>query len=213
MKRSVSETAKLLGISVRTLHYYDEIGLLKPSEVSAAGYRFYDDDALRDAQQIVFYREIGLSLDEIGRILHSANHDKERALQNHRELLQLKMEHLQGLLALVDETLGGNRMNPQKITAADIEAAKTKYAEEARERWGHTDAYKESEKRQAAYTAKDEQQIAEQTDEIFSAFAAMRSQSPQSEEAQALVARWQAFISEPVFQGNSRIAWPNVRRR
>ena len=92
MKLTVSETAKLMGISVRTLHYYDEIGLLKPSEVTGAGYRLYDDENLAGLQEILFYRELELPLKEIASLRAQPDHDRKRALTDHRELLLLKQK-------------------------------------------------------------------------------------------------------------------------
>ncbi|MCI2047965.1 MAG: MerR family transcriptional regulator [Faecalibacterium sp.] len=198
MKLSISETAKLLGVSVRTLHYYDEIGLLKPSELSEAGYRFYDAAALKKLQQIVFFRELEFPLSEIAALLSRPDYDPVPALARRRELLVLQRQHIDTLLALVDDTIGGNEImsKQNKTTAADIEAAKKQYAAEAAERWGKTEAYRESEKRHAAYTDTQEAAIAEDANAIFAAFAAHMDQAPGAPEVQALVKRWQDHITK-----------------
>ncbi len=90
MKRSISETARLCGVSVRTLHYYDEIGLLPPSSTTESGYRYYSEEALEVLQQILFYRELEFPLKEIRNILSHPDYDKRLALQRQKELLQMK---------------------------------------------------------------------------------------------------------------------------
>jgi DNA-binding transcriptional MerR regulator len=196
MKLSISETAKLLGVSVRTLHYYDEIGLLAPSETTDAGYRFYGEEAIAKLQQILFFRELEFSLKDIADMLSRPDYDKTPALEKRRELLLLQRQHIDTLLALVDETMGGNTMNQKKTTAADIRAAKEKYAAETAERWGKTDAYKESQERHAAYSENDEVAIAEDANAIFAAFAANMDKAPDAPEVQALVKRWQDHITK-----------------
>lgn len=194
MKRSISECAKLMGISVRTLHYYDEIGLLKPTETSVAGYRYYDDEAIGKLQQILFFRELAFSLKDIADILSRPDYDRQSAIRRHRELLLLKREQLDGMIALADETLGGKPMNKnQKPT--ELEEAKARYAAEVAERWGKTDAYAENQKRHAVYDDAKEAAISEEADAIFAAFAKCMDQGPASERAQALVQEWQAHIS------------------
>ena len=93
--RTVNEVSKLTGISVRTLHYYDQIGLLKPSQVTEAGYRLYDDAALEKLQQIMLYRELEFPLKDIKKIMESSDFDRNQALQQQIEMLTLKKEHLE----------------------------------------------------------------------------------------------------------------------
>lgn len=195
MRLSVGETAKRMGISVRTLHYYDQIGLLTPAEISDAGYRFYDDAALERLQQILFFRELDFSLDEIRAMLSNPNYDKRRALENHRSLLMLKRRRLDELISLVEATIGGKAMKQPETTPEKIQSAKAEYAREARERWGDTEAYAESEKRHAVYTDAQEDAIAKEANEIFAAFAAIRQEDPAASAAQALVEKWQAHIT------------------
>ena len=133
MRLSVSEAARRAGVSVRTLRWYDEIGLLKPSEVTPAGYRYYDGTAMATLQQILFYRELDLPLEQIGRILSAPDNDRTEALQKHRTLLLMKRQRLDDMLRLVDETIGGITMYDErpKPTQADWEAVKDHYAQEA----------------------------------------------------------------------------------
>lgn len=105
--RTVKEVSDLTGISVRALHYYDEIGLLKPSQITDAGYRLYDDKALEALQQIMFFRELDLPLKEVKDMMTSPYFDKEKALKNHKKLLILKRDRLNDLIELVNRTLKG----------------------------------------------------------------------------------------------------------
>ncbi len=191
---TVSEMAAVFGISVRTLHYYDEIGLLRPSSVSEAGYRLYDADALKRLQQILFYRELEFPLSDIAKMLDHPRHDAADALQKHRALLLLKRQHLDELLQMVDDTLGGNPMKNHKTTLQDIQNAKEQYAAEAQQRWGGSDAYRQSQQRYDTLSDAEKLRIAQEGDEIFAAFAALRGESPAAPDAQALVRRWQDHI-------------------
>lgn len=195
MRYSVSQAARLAGVSVRTLRWYDEIGLLKPSEVTEAGYRFYDGPAMAALQQILFYRELGVPLKQIGRILSAPDNDRTEALQKHRRLLLMKRQRLDDMLRLVDETIGGTAMynDRPRPTQADWEAVKEQYAQEAAERWGNTEAFLESREKHAAYTPEDEQRIQAEMEEIFTAFG--RCTDPEGPEGRALVRRWQAHIT------------------
>lgn len=103
MRLSISQAAQRSGVSVRTLRYYDEIGLLKPSEVTPAGYRYYDGPALETLQQIVFYRELGLPLEQISTILRAPDHNRTEALRRHRQLLLMKRRRLDDMLRLLEE--------------------------------------------------------------------------------------------------------------
>ena len=196
MRLSVSEAAKRAGVSVRTLHYYDEIGLLKPSEVTMAGYRYYDNAAMASLQQILFYRELDVPLEQIGRILNAPDNDRTEALQKHRTLLLMKRRRLDDMLRLVDETIGGIAMYDERPrpTQADWEAVKEQYAQEAAERWGNTEAFLESREKHAKYTPEQEAQINAEMEEIFTAFG--QCADPAGGEAQALVKRWQAHITK-----------------
>ncbi|NLC19092.1 MAG: MerR family transcriptional regulator [Clostridiales bacterium] len=105
--RTVKQVSELTGISVRMLHYYDEIGLLKPSKVTDSGYRLYNDEALMLLQQIMFYKELEMPLKEVKKILYSSDYDKTRILENQKKLLILKRNRLNNLIELIDKTLRG----------------------------------------------------------------------------------------------------------
>ena len=121
--RTVKEVSKLTGISVRTLHYYDEIGLLKPSMISEAGYRLYDDKALEDLQQILFFREFDMPLKNIKAIMNDPAFDRNRVLQSQRNMLAMKKERLEKLINSIDNILGGNNdMDFEIFSQEDIDS-------------------------------------------------------------------------------------------
>jgi DNA-binding transcriptional MerR regulator len=194
---SVSETAKLAGVSVRTLHYYDEIGLLSPSMVSETGYRYYDELALERLQQILFYRELDFPLKSIVEIMNASDYKKEEALKGQRELLLLKRRRLDKLIGLLDANLkGDNTMSFKEFDISAIEEAKLKYSEEVKAKWGNTEAYKQSKEKTDHYTKEDWARIAGRSDEIMNQFSQRREEAPDSREVQALVEEWKAFITE-----------------
>jgi len=197
MKKTVCEVAKLTGISVRTLHYYDEIGLLPPSETTDAGYRLYDDTALERLQQILFFRELDLPLKDIAKIMGNPSFDKRKALNHHRELLLLKRKRLDDLLRLVDDTLKGEQeMSFKEFDCSEIEQLQKQYAKETKERWGDTDAYRESAAKTKAYSKEDWAHIQSEAQVIYQAFAANMQESPSSPTVQKLVADWQNHITK-----------------
>lgn len=190
MRLSIGEAADRLGVSVRTLRWYDEIGLVKPTLVGENGYRYYDRETLALLQQAIFYKELGLPLKEIKPLLQAPEDTRRQALLAHKALLELKKQQLEGLLQLVDDTLGGKTMTKPIITQADVDAARTKYAEEAKNRWGSTEAWKQSQGKTPD---------AGQMEDIFRGFAALREQDPAAPEVQAQVKRWQQFITDNLY--------------
>ena len=192
-KLTVSEIASISGVSVRTLHYYDEIGLLPPQEINESGYRFYGEPELMRLQQILFFRELGFRLIEIKNILAKPDYDKTAAIKKQQELLQLKRQHIDSLLKLIDETIGGIVMSKLEITIKDIEQYKETYADEVKSRWGNTTAYKEFKDKNVEKT--EELAAAKKAEEIFSAFAQIRDTPADSPSAQELVAAWQDHIT------------------
>ncbi|MCQ4671766.1 MerR family transcriptional regulator [Lactonifactor longoviformis] len=120
--KTVKEVSNLTGISVRTLHYYDEIDLLKPTVLSEAGYRFYDDKALEKLQQILFLRELDLPLKQIKEILENPDLDKKQLLYSQKRMLVVKKERLERIIASIGEILkGDNKMNFEVFSKADLE--------------------------------------------------------------------------------------------
>ena len=155
----VKEVARIAGISVRTLHHYDEIGLLVPKVRTAAGYRLYGDDDLLRLQQIFIGREFGLALEEIRRSLDDPDFDHRQALQAQRERLRKRAQQIDAAIRAVDAALailatekGADIMDIKQIFEG---FDSSKYAQEVRERWGDTDAHKESTNRASRYSAED----------------------------------------------------------
>ena len=192
----VSEVAKLTGVTVRTLHYYDEIGLLKPSKVTEAGYRLYGNADLEILQQILFFRELDFSLSDIREIMLNPTYSRETALQNHRELLLQKRKHIDGLISLVDKTLkGDNDMSFKQFDTTEIKNARKEYAAEAKQRWGESDAYIEYEEKVSTYDDPQWKLLNGEGSYILREFGENRHLDPASKEAQALVKKWQEFIT------------------
>ena len=192
----ISDVAKLTGVTVRTLHYYDGIGLLKPSEVTQAGYRVYNDTDLEVLQQILFFRELGFPLEDIRKIMQDPAYEKESALRRQKALLLQKRSRLDRLISLVDKTLKGERdMSFRQFDTTKIEEAKKAYAEEAKQRWGATAAYAEFEKRAGSYSDAQQKMLDGEGARILRAFGQIRSLAPDSAQAQALVKKWQAYIT------------------
>ena len=199
MKLHIREFAKLTGVSVRTLHFYDEIGLLKPSSVDEQnGYRFYDEYSLTRMQEILFYRELDFPLKEIRMILSSPDYDKQNALKEQKHLLTLKKERLERIISALDSAMKGEIVNMDVFDNSEFEAKREEYAKEAKEKWGNTAAYKESAEKTADYSADKWNQVNSAMDEKIAEFADCKRKgfAPDSKEAQALTKNWQDFITE-----------------
>lgn len=202
----ISEVAKLTGITVRTLHYYDEIGLLKPSEITEAGYRLYSREDLEILQQILFFRELDFPLSQIKEIMNNPNYDKEEALKKQKELLIQQRQRIEGLIKLIEKRIeGDNNMSFKEFDMNEIEENKKKYAKEVKERWGTSKAYEESEKKTSSYNKKKWGDINQETSEIFKGFAELRNSDPGSEEVQELVRRWQKYITDNFYTCTNEI--------
>ena len=138
---TVKEVSRLTGVSVRTLQYYDQIGLLKPQEVGGNGYRYYSQENLQTLQQILFFRELQFPLKEIIKIIHQPDFDRKKAMQEHKKLLILQKERLERLIQLTEEAWKGEmEMNFQPFDERKLE----EYKKEAKERWGKTKAWQQS---------------------------------------------------------------------
>ena len=194
MKMKIKEFADLTGVSVRTLHYYDEIGLLKPASVDkTTGYRFYDEDSILRMQEILFYRELDFSLKSIGTILSSPNYDKSKALKEQKQLLTLKKERLERLISAIDSAVKG-----ENVMKAFDNSEFEKHKAEVKEKWGSTDAYKEHAERTKGYSEQKWNDLAEGMNHIMEEFALCmrKDNSPDSTEAQNLVKMLQSHITE-----------------
>ena len=199
MNLKIREFAKLTGVSVRTLHFYDEIGLLKPSSVDEQnGYRFYDEQTLMRMQEILFYRELNFPLKEIRMILSSPDYDKQNALKEQKHLLTLKKERLERIISALDRAMKGEIVNMNVFDNSEFEEKRNEYAKEAREKWGDTAAYKEYAEKTADYSEDKRKQVNSEMDERIAEFADCKRKgfAPESQKAQALVEKWQDFITE-----------------
>jgi len=202
----ISEVAKLTGITVRTLHYYDEIGLLKPSEITESGYRLYSKDSLETLQQILFFRELDFPLNEIKEIMTNPNYNKREALNKQKELLVKKRQRIDSLIGLINNTIeGDNNMSFKEFDMKDIEESKKKYAKEVKERWGNTDAYKECEEKTNNYSENQWGAINKESSEILKDFGQHIGCDPGSEEVQDLVEKWRNHISSSFYNCTKEI--------
>jgi DNA-binding transcriptional MerR regulator len=200
---TVGTLAKLSGVSVRTLHHYDEIGLLVPGDRTAAGYRLYSPDDLVRLRQVLFYRELGFGLDEIAKILADPSIPIDDHLRRQHRMLRERRERDRALLDAIEHEMEARKMGMSLTPEEQLEVfGTTKYAEhaaEAEERWGETDQWRESQRRSAAYTKEDWVEIKAQADANINAFAdAIRAGEPAdgdiamnlAEEHRRHIARW-----------------------
>ena len=198
MKMQIKEFAKLTGVSVRTLHYYDEIGLLKPAFVDEQnGYRFYDENSLLRMQEILFYRELDFPLKSILEILSSPDYDKQKALAEQQKLLELKKERLERIIDALDGATKG-KVTMTAFDNSDYETARKQYEVEAKQRWGETDAYKEHAEKTEKYTKDKWQDVNDGLMAVFAKFAECKKNgnTANSEQAQALVIELKDYITE-----------------
>jgi DNA-binding transcriptional MerR regulator len=196
----VKEVAELAGVSVRTLHHYDELGLLVPSGRTGAGYRLYVDDDLLRLQQILLGRELGLSLEAIRRSLDDPAFDRKQALLLQRRELAKRAQHTAAMLRAVDAALalmdggsdGGNVDLKQIFDGFDP----ARYEAEAEERWGNSEAFKESKRRTACYSKADWQRLAAEQASIYDdAFKTLRAgKAPDDAEVMAVAERHRQCI-------------------
>lgn len=199
MNYQIKEFAKLTGVSVRTLHYYDEIKLLEPAFVDEQnGYRFYDEKSLERMQEILFYRELDFSLKSISEILTSPNYNKQAALEKQKKLLILKKDRLEKIISAIDNAAKGEIFDMNVFDNSDFISERNKYAAEAKEKWGKTAAYKEYEKKSSAYSKEKYNELNSAISDIFGEFAeCFRSgEKAYDANAQALVKKLQDFITE-----------------
>lgn len=208
--KTVSEVSRLTGVSVRTLHHYDEIGLLHPAQVTEAGYRLYGEKELEKLQMILFFRELKFPLRDVKRILESADFDRNRALEQQIELLEMQRDHIETLITFAR----GIQMTGVKYM--DFSAFDTRklddYAAQAKAAWGKTDAWREYEERDRQFTKEDRKAQEDEMMALMRRFGEMRHLSPEGEEAQALVQELRDFITAnfytctvPILRGLGRM--------
>ncbi len=193
--RTVSEVSKLTGVSIRTLHYYDQIGLLKPSEITDAGYRMYDDTTLERLQYIMLYRELEFSLEDVKTILDSENFDWNRMLEQQIELLTLKKNHLENLITFARGIylVGVKNMDFSAFKSTELD----EYVAQAKALYGKTDVYKEFEQKTQGQSKEQLNQTGERMMELFVEFGQlMGDREPGDVAVQAQVKELQNYITE-----------------
>lgn len=200
-KMTVHQVAELTGITIRALHYYDEIGLLKPTKADKTKYRLYSENDLEKLQQILFYREVGFSLKEIKELLSAPIYSKREALERHSELLMLRKKKIEELICLVNDTLAGkNNYSFAAFSNSEISALQEKYRNEVIERWGSTHEYQEF---STFFSLKAEKERNRKWNDflmrsqgIFERLAEFQGEEPTLAAVQSIVVEWQEYISE-----------------
>lgn len=195
---TVKEVSKITGVSIRTLQYYDTIGLLRPDKYTESGYRLYDDTALERLQQILLFKELEFPLKEIKKIMDAPDFDRNRALEQQIELLTMKKEHLENLIDFAREIkwLGVRKMDFTVFDTKKIE----EYSKRAKEQWGHSEEYKEFEKKTKSRSDGEEQQIIKDFMLLFAGFGKMKTKSPADTQVQEQVKKLQDYISEHFYK-------------
>ena len=200
---TIHEVSKLAGVSIRTLQYYDKIGLLHPSGYSDAGYRLYDDADLERLQHILLFRELEFPLKDIKAIINSPDFDRGKALEQQIELLKLKKEHIENLInfALGIKLLGVKHMDFKAFDRSKLD----EYSRQAKELYSETPEYKEMEEKQKNRTKAEDDLLADRFMLLFKEAGQIKNTNPASDEAQDLVRRIQAFITEHMYTCSDKI--------
>jgi DNA-binding transcriptional MerR regulator len=173
---SVGDVARIAHVTVRALHHYDEIGLLRPSDRTASGHRRYDEADLQRLQQLLFYRELGFPLDQVGELLDRPDADPVEQLVRQHDLLAERAARLQALADTVARTIQARRagisLTPEEMFDVFGDFDPTQYADEARERWGDTEAYQQSMARTSSYTSADWERVQVEAADVTQRLAA-----------------------------------------
>ncbi len=228
MSYSVGKVAEMAGVTVKTLHHYDEIGLLSATGRSGAGYRVYEDSDIERLQRILFYRELGFTLSEIKTIVDDPDTDAIGHLKRQRRLLSERIERLRRMVAAIDNEMEAEKMDikltPEERLEVFGDFVPEDYEEEAKERWGNTDAYKESQRRVSNYTKNDWLKIKAEEEENSTTFAALFESGAAPDSGEAMdaaeahrnhITRWfydcgydihkglgEMYVSDPRFRAN-----------
>ncbi|MDJ0497693.1 MAG: MerR family transcriptional regulator [Acidimicrobiia bacterium] len=221
---TVGSLARMAGVTVRTLHHYDEIGLVVPSGRTSAGYRTYGRAEVERLQEVLFFRELGFALDEIRQIVSRPGYSRTIALERQRELLEARTEHLLTLIDAVDRAVRAERtgttMTNEEMLEVFGDFDPAEYEEEARERWGDSDAYKQSATRTARYTKQDWETIKAENDTIYARFLDLMAagEAPDgdtamdvAEEHRAHITKWYYDCSKVIHAGLGQMYVADVR--
>ena len=194
---TVKQLSKMAGITPRTLHYYDEIGLLKPTRVGGNGYRYYGEEALYRLQQILLYRELDLPLEEIRQIMAQPGFDVRGALVSHEEALRKRIQHLERLVSTVEQTInhleGKIEISQTQLFDVFNEDQQAEYEKEAMQIYD-PEVVKASVKKWKSYTPAEKQRIGEEGNAIYQDMLVAMPKGPASPEAQACVERWRRHM-------------------
>jgi len=193
---TINDVVKLTGLSKRTLHHYDEIGLLVPKRQDDNGYRIYDQEDLLRLEQILLYKELGFELKDIGHLVDDGGENVYDVMRMHRATLVAKRDRLNRIITLVEQRMEGEYdMAFDAFDMTDIERAKEQYDEEARKKWGDTQAYQQSRSKTAQYTKQDWAKITAEADEIFAGFNHLRDKPADDAGRLALAELWREHIT------------------
>jgi DNA-binding transcriptional MerR regulator len=197
MAYTVKQLARLAGVSVRTLHHYDELGLLPPPVIGANGYRYYDERSVLRLQSILFYRELGFPLAKIREALDRPGFDAIAALQEHRVALESRVGRLQRLIATIDHTVchlkGEKTMNTKQLFAGFTPEEEQKYADEAAQRWDEG-TVRESQRRWNARSPESKQAVKAEAEAIYRDLITAMPLGADSVPVQACIERWRRHI-------------------
>jgi DNA-binding transcriptional MerR regulator len=192
--------AQKMGVSIRMLRHYDQIGLLQPESVTEAGYRLYGKRSERLMEEILLFKELEFPLEQIVEIIYSPNYDRDSALKAHKELIRLKQARYKRIDRLIDSMLENkeNKMSEIKeaLSAKEIKAHQATYAQEAEQKWGESDAYKESQKRYKSYSDAELEAISKEQGQIYSDLATMMERGVEDDAVQAKVHEAREFITK-----------------
>lgn len=200
---TVNEVSKLTGVSIRTLQYYDKIGLLPPTAYTDSGYRQYDDTVLEQLQQILLFKELEFSLKDIKKIMSSPDYDRNKALEQQIELLQLKKEHIENLIILARgiKLIGGKYVEFTAFDTSKIE----EYVEQAKKSWGATAEYKEFEEKNGKRTLSEMKAMGDQLMAIVAEFGALKDKSVTDPLVMKQVRKLQNYITDNYYQCSDTI--------
>lgn len=191
MDYTVNQVSIITGVSIRTLHYYDEIGLLKPSQIKGNGYRYYGEKELLKLQQILFFKELEFPLEDITKMINSKSFNTKEALRDQKKLLELKRQRIEGLIINIDKTIkkmeGGEDMKTDDLFSDFSDKEIENLKKEAKERWGETDAYKQSMERTKYWTKEDYRKVARDGRIFTQKLADTMDKGIDSPEAQELI--------------------------
>jgi DNA-binding transcriptional MerR regulator len=194
---TVKQLSKLAGVTPRTLHHYDDIGLLKPSRIGENGYRYYGEESLLKLQQILFYRELDFPLEEIRKVMARRDFDLRGELQSHREALQKKAARLSTLLDTVDSTIqhiqGEKMMSSRQLFRGFSDEQQAEYEKEISQKYDPV-VVKAASKKWKDYTPAEKQRIADEGNALYQDMILAMPKGPASPEVQACVERWRRHI-------------------